>query len=290
MISPRSAKSCRASRADGCPKVVNRGSIALWRNDGGRYDPHQMRLAFILVGACSAASCGPKSVTAVGNPGGVYQPNHGCTLVEASGDCPAPSVALSVAMTDGAAAADAASGPTSGNVVGPQLRFESSTGTGMMNQTPGTLSNLQVTCQRSFCGTGALAAHADFRWDDSIANDPRRSGTFVHTFDPPIDLQGHTVSFAVSVEGEGPKVPMHAQVGVVSDFWHWVAWSPVPATGGWTRIAGVVGPENPLTKLDPQATAVLVRAINIEVYVPVAGASGTTGTWSGAIYLDEAGW
>ena len=247
---------------------------ALWRGDSRRYDPRVwLRRFLISITACTAA-CGPGSLTAVESPGGVYQPNHGCTLVEATGDCPSPSAAPF--------------GNMSTNGIVPQLRFESETNTGMASSTPGTLSNVQVTCQRSFCGTGALGAHADFRWDDSITNDPRRMSTFVHTFDPPIDLIGHTVAFAVSVEG--PPVPMHAQVGVVSDYWHWVAWSGVPVTGGWTRIAGVVGPENPLSKLDPAATSVLVHAINIDVYVPVAPASGTTGTWSGSIYLDEAGW
>jgi len=110
--------------------------------------------------------------------------------------------------------------------------------------------------------------------------------TFVHTFDPPLDLYGKEVSFAVSVEG--PSVPMHAQVGVVSDYWHWVAWAPLPA--GWTHVAGVVSPDNALTKLDPSVTSVAVHTIQIDVYVPMAPASGSTGTWSGSIYLDDVGW
>jgi hypothetical protein len=110
--------------------------------------------------------------------------------------------------------------------------------------------------------------------------------SFVHTFDPPLDLYGRTVSFSVLIEG--PKVPMHAQVGVISDYWHWVGWAPLPS--GWNRIAGVVSPDNALTKLDPSATTVPVHSIEIDVYVPTADASGVTGAWSGSIYLDDIGW
>jgi hypothetical protein len=221
-------------------------------------------LVLLAAAAGAAAACGPDTLTAVGTPGGVYQPGQGCTLVEASNDCP----------------------PAPGAGPAPQLRFESAATAAITNSTPSTLSDLRVTCQRSYCGTGALQAHADFQWDDSIPSDPRRMATFVHTFDPPLELYGHTVTFAVSVEG--PPVPMHAQIGIVSDYWHWVAWSPLPA--GWTRVIGVVSPDNPLTKLDPAATSVMVHALQVDVYVPVSTPAGPTGSWSGTIYLDEEGW
>ena len=59
---------------------------------------------------------------------------------------------------------------------------------------------------------------------------------------------------------------------------------------GWNPIAGVVSPDNALTKLDPSATTVPVHSIEIDVYVPTADASGVTGAWSGSIYLDDIGW
>src|SRR5262249_37611052 len=111
-----------------------------------------------------------------------------------------------------------------------------------------------------------------------------------HTFDPPLDLYGRQVSFAVA--WDGPGVPMHAQVGIVSDYWHWVAWAPLPQPlpSGWTHIAGVVSPDNALTKLGRSVTSVPVHTIQIDVYVPMAPASGTTGSRSGSFYLDDVGW
>jgi hypothetical protein len=218
--------------------------------------------AACLLLAAFAAACETRTLTAVGAPSGVYQPGEGCTLAQTGSACPPPGAAF------------------------PQLRFESTSDAADLTVTTPSTTDLAVTCARSYCGTGSLSAHADLAWDDSISNDPRRFATFVRTFDPPLDLYGKTVSFAVSVEG--PSVPMNAQVGVVSDYWHWVGWSVV--ADGWTHIAGVVSPDNPLTKLDAAATTVPVQTIQIDVYVPMAAASGAMGAWSGTIYLDDVGW
>lgn len=226
------------------------------------------RSAFALAAlVLGVGACEPGTIRVVGGPGGVYRPGQGCTLVE-NPSCPGPGQPA------------------------PQLRFESATDFGIVaDPSAGTLSNLRVTCTVSYCGTGALAAHAELSWM-SDPEDPQRMATFVHSFDPPVDLMGRTVGFSVHVAeagGDGSlTVPMHAQVGVIFEYWRWIAWSPV--TDGWHRIEGVVSPDNPLSEIDPAVTSIPVSAINIEVYVPAAGASGPTGAWSGEIYLDDVSW
>jgi hypothetical protein len=212
----------------------------------------------VLVAACDA-----QSIHAVGSPGGVYRPDQGCTLIEGAPGCP---------ISDDAV---------------PALRFESSINPGIAaDPGPGTLSNLVVTCQRSFCGTGSLAAHAELNWTADRSY-PQRAATFTYAFDQPRDLAGRTVSFAVYVEDA--TVPMHAQIGVIFDYWRWVAWSPVVA-GGWNHIAGVVSPANPLTQIDASVISIPVTSLQIDVYVPVDTSAGEIGAWSGNIYLDEIGW
>ena len=45
---------------------------------------------------------------------------------------------------------------------------------------------------------------------------------------------GRTISFAVYVEELA--VPMHAQIGVIFDYWRWVGWAPL--SRGWNQISG----------------------------------------------------
>ncbi|MES1209599.1 MAG: hypothetical protein ABUS79_26985, partial [Pseudomonadota bacterium] len=188
----------------------------------------------IGVGACDAGS-----IHAVGSPGGVYRPDQGCTLKEATPSCPAFAQ------------------------IAPALRFESPQDPDVEPvSASGTLSNLAVTCRRSYCGTGSLVAAANLRWTDDPEY-PQRKATFRYELDSPRDLAGRTVAFAIYVEDV--TVPMHAQIGVIFDFWRWVAWAPL--SQGWNTIAGVVSPANPLTKIDPGVTAIPVTALQIDVYV-----------------------
>jgi hypothetical protein len=215
--------------------------------------------------AAVAGACDPGTIRAVGDPGGVYQPDQGCTLTPGAPVCPSPGDAQ------------------------PQLRFEAAADPGVAidtsETTPGNLSNLGVTCVRSYCGSGSLTAHADLQWNND-ASDPRRMGSLVHTFDPPLDLEGRTISLAIYVDAV--TVPLHAQVGVIFDYWRWVGWTPLAP--GWNRIVGVVSAANPLTKIDPAVTAIPVSAIRIDVYVPVAAESGPQGAWTGEIFVDDVSW
>jgi hypothetical protein len=209
-----------------------------------------------------AAACDPATIQAVGAPGGVYRPDQGCTLTPGAPVCPAP------------------------GQVQPELQFESTANPGLVLDTaPGTLSDPRVSCARSYCGSGSFAARATLQWNDSDPNSPRM-GSFSHAFQPALDLMGHTISFNVFVDQV--TVPMHAQVGVIFDYWRWVGWSPLSL--GWNRIEGVVSPGNPLTKIDPAVTSIPVTSIRIDVYVPVADASGQQGSWAGEIFLDDVSW
>jgi hypothetical protein len=214
--------------------------------------------------ACVAGgACSPDTLRLVGNADGVYRPDAGCTMSEDSPACPA--------------AGDPA----------PQLRFET-TGTdpGLVPDTgPGNISNVGVTCIRSYCGTGSFTAHADLEWTPDPEY-PQRMASFDHVFDPPLDLMGRTITFYVYVDA--PTVPLHAQMGVIYEYWRWVGWTPVKT--GWNRVEGVVSPDNPLTGIDPGVTSIPVTMLRLDVYVPVAEASGPSGNWSGEIYFDEIGW
>ncbi len=216
--------------------------------------------AFVV--SAFVVSCDAGSIHAVGGPGGVYRPDQGCTLIEGAPRCPAPGEPA------------------------PALRFESPVNPGIVpDPDRGTLSNLAVTCQRSFCGTGSMVARAQLNWT-ADPDYPQRAATFTYAFDTPPELAGKTVSFAVYVEDA--TVPMHVQIGVIFDYWRWVAWSPV--VPGWNRIAGVVSSANPLTKIDPSVTSIPVTSLQIDVYVPINTVAGDNGTWAGNIYLDDIGW
>ena len=210
-----------------------------------------------------AAACDTTTIEAVGSPGGVYRPGQGCTLTPDAPACPTPGQAQA------------------------ELQFESPSDPGLtLDTAPGTLSDLRVTCTRSYCGSGSLEAHATLQWNDNDPNAPLRMGSFSHAFQPAVDLMGRTISFNVFVDQV--TVPMHAQVGVIFDYWRWVGWSPLQR--GWNRIEGLVSPTNSLTKIDPAVTAIPVTSIRIDVYVPVADASGTQGSWTGEIFLDDVSW
>jgi hypothetical protein len=222
-----------------------------------------LRLALCTpVWAC-VAGCDPSTIQAVGAPGGVYRADQGCTLAPGAPVCPGPAAPQ------------------------PELRFESTADPGVaLAGEPGTLSNLRVTCVRSYCGTGSLTAHGELQWNNADPSAPLRMGSFTHAFAPAMDLMGRTIRFAVYVDAV--TVPMHAQVGVIFDYWRWVGWAPLSA--GWNRIEGVVSPSNPLTEIDPSVTSIPVSAIRIDVYVPVADASGPQGSWAGEIFLDDVSW
>jgi hypothetical protein len=224
------------------------------------------QLAPVVVIATLAGACGPTAIDLVGDPGGVYRPGEGCTLAPAAPACPGPSDPQ------------------------PKLRFEAETDTGITTDTsdaaPGALGNLRVTCARSYCGTGSLEADASLVWVNNDNTDPKRMGSFAHTFDQPVDLMGRTIGFYVYVEAR--TGPMHAQIGVIFDYWRYIGWTPLAE--GWNRVEGVVSPANPLTKIDAAVTSIPVTEIRMDVYVPVAAASGTEGSWSGKIFLDDVSW
>jgi hypothetical protein len=81
---------------------------------------------------------------------------------------------------------------------------------------------------------------------------------------------------------------MHAQIGVIFDHWRYVGWAPLAR--GWNRVSGVVSPANTLTRIDPEVTSIPVTSLQIDVFVPINTVAGTSGSWSGEIYLDDIAW
>jgi len=218
--------------------------------------------------AAVAGACDPATIEAVGSPGGVYRPDQGCTVTPGAASCPAE-----------------------GDAQQPELRFESAGDSGLtLDTAPGTLSDLRVTCARSYCGSGSVTAQATLQWNDAVAapnpDDPLRMGSFSHLFSPALDLMGHTIGFNVFVDDV--TVPMHAQIGVIFDYWRWIGWAPLAR--GWNHIEGLVSPSNPLSKIDPSVKTIPVSSIRIDVYVPVVSVPGGQGSWVGKIFLDDVSW
>jgi hypothetical protein len=222
--------------------------------------------ACVFAACIAGGGCDAQTLDVVRSPGGVYRPDQGCTLTEGSRQCPLPN----------------------DEIPGSQLRFESEADSRLMTIRPDsdTFSNVRVTCRRSYCGTGSLGVHANFRWTGSAPDDSERLGTLVYTFDRPIDLMNRTVGFSVYVEE--PTTHINAQIGVIHEYWRYIAWMPI--SSGWHRITGVVSPDNPLTEIDPGVTSIPVTELHIAVYLSVSPTSGGASAWSGEIYLDDVSW
>src|SRR6185436_17205856 len=88
----------------------------------------------------TALACDATHIQAVGAPGDVFRTGAGCAVedLEAAGavTCAAPA----------------------------QLGFERLADDALLEIDEGNLSAKRVSCRRSWCGAGALAVHADYRW------------------------------------------------------------------------------------------------------------------------------
>src|SRR5262245_19831629 len=133
--------------------------------------------AAVLLGA--AAACEPTTITAVADPGGAFHPGAGCGV------------------------ADLHAGGSEGCVPAGQLGFERPGDDAVMETTSPGLSGRQVSCRRSYCGTGALSLHAEYRWPTGPRPAARGDymGEVTYRFAEPVDLYGKTISFAVYVDG-----------------------------------------------------------------------------------------
>jgi hypothetical protein len=226
--------------------------------------------AVLIVLAALGGGCDPTDIHAVGDPGGVYRPGAGCVLedLEAGGarNCPGPA----------------------------QLGFEQLADAALFEPRTANLSRRQVSCRRSWCGTGALALHADYRWREGMsaeAAETDRLGEIRHSFPQPVDLYGKSLAFAVYVDG--PLTPINAYIAVIERGGRFrmvndgVLYTQFPR---WSLRGGAIRADNPALELSEGATSLLVTDLVISVYLATPVHTGDRQSWSGDIYIDDVGW
>lgn len=155
-----------------------------------------------------------------------------------------------------------------------------------------SVSSAVVSSTRSHCGTSSLAVDVYLTWMSPAPDTTDREAALKYTFDPPVDLLGHTVSFWIFADG--PPLPQQAQIGVdVQPQPGQPPWHPVDRETldpGWNRISGTVSGANPLTQLDPAASSIDVTDLKLDFFIPSTVLSGDRGNWSGTIYIDDIAW
>lgn len=231
--------------------------------------PGRPRLLAALLGAIAAAACSPNRIDAVGAPGGLYdpEPDAGCDLDDLGGGgraCPSGVQFVFEARGDDAV-------------------FEVASRT--------TLSNRRVTCRRSYCGTGALAVTARYRWKEGLpSGDPSidRMGELRYKFAAPVDLYGKTLTFSAYVDNF--NTPLNGQLAVISRYFRQVDDGPLLNTRGWNQKGGEISVANERLKLPPDTTSLLVTEIIVQVYLATSVRSGNHESWTGEIYFDDIGW
>jgi hypothetical protein len=217
-----------------------------------------------------AAACDPTTVDAVGIRPGVYQPGAGCTVTEGGGRlCP----------------------------VGRQLGFETAgdPGFAIQGESGANVANPRTSCERSFCGSGALTVRARYRWTAPNGG-ATRLGTIVHKLTEPVDLLGKELSFKVSIrqllpdQREGASTPINGQIAITSRGGRYriVADGPLPTRPGWHTMGGLVIPENDKLGYDDRPTSIVATEIHVQIYlsVPVTGGD----VWEADLFFDEIGW
>jgi hypothetical protein len=255
----RKARSSRPARCRGSAAV----SSSTMRRPTLRWS-----VTLVGLGAVSlAVACAPNDLPAVGAPGGVYQPGAGCG-VEALG----------------------AGGPASCQT-GAQWGFEQVADQDAFVSMTTNLTRPEVTCRRSFCGTGSLHFRADYH---ARAGQPMtemdRFGELSHRLPRPMDLYGKMLAWKLFIDG--PETPVNAQISVIDDrgLWHRVHDGPVYGVGRWHERGAPIRADNPMLAPPPEGESLVVAEIRIAVYLATPVMSGDHEHWSGDVYVDEVGW
>jgi hypothetical protein len=139
--------------------------------------------------------------------------------------------------------------------------------TGGFDSTNASLSNVRWTCERSYCGPGALVM------DGRLQNPGNNLGQIARTLPQATNLVGKTLTAYVYVDALTASTRAHVQtVGTGNQY---VTTGETQLAPGWNVVSG------PVTDRSAMATT----KITVEVYLGVAGQS-----WTGRIFVDEVGW
>lgn len=218
-----------------------------------------------IVGALALAACDARTVVAVSSiDGGVYRPDASCTLVEEG---------RSLCPTGAPYGFD-------NPVLDPGFSVGSS----------GTLTNLRVNCEKSFCGGGSLTARAVYSNDS-------RMGVVVFKFPQPRDLFDKILSFRVFVrqrtpvvDRDGFRTPINGQLAIIHQGrWRQVDDGPLLDGRGWNVKIGKISAENTHLELPASTRSVLVSEIQLQVYL-ATDVRPSGDTFIGDIFIDEFGW
>jgi hypothetical protein len=211
--------------------------------------------------------CGPETISAVDPPIGFYVPNAMCVTREGGG----------------------AACPT-----GAQFGFERATDhLDFQLDKPAAQQNARVSCQRTFCGTGAFAYHAIYRWPRGVPGEMAdRYHDVSYKFPQPVDMRGKTLTARIFVESF--TTPLNAQLAIVQSRGRYriIFDGPLLSQSGWNTVGGIVGPENPKA-FSPGETVpamVPVSDLMLVVYLSTDVRSGDRENWESDVYFDEIGW
>jgi hypothetical protein len=212
--------------------------------------------------------CETDDIVAVDAPGGVFRPGAGCDV--------------------SALAAGAAAGCTPS----AQLGFEHAGDDAAFEPLMANLSRREVSCARSFCGTGSLHLFAQFHRRAGVepASELDYLGELSYQLPQPTDLFGKMLSFKLYIDG--PDTPINAMIAVVDEhgLWHKVHDLPVYGTRKWHERGAPISFENPMLTARPSTPSLTVTQLRISVYLATDVRSGDNEHWSGDIFIDEVGW
>lgn len=221
---------------------------------------HRLVLSHLLL---ATAGCGPTAIDAVDLPDGPYRPNAGCGVIELG--------------------AGGAVCPT-----GAQFTFEKQ-GDEQAFRLGKNLTARQLSCERSYCGTGSLKVRATYTWPDGAPRpvDGAQLGEVIHTFPRPVDLYGKRVSFQTYVDPFDTPFNAQLAIEVQGRGWTKIQDGPISNRQGWNLRGDIVAPENPDTGLPANTRQVMATAIFLQVYLSRPVGSGDRRVWVGDVYFDD---
>jgi hypothetical protein len=220
-----------------------------------------------LLAGLSPICCDATHIEAVAGPGGPYRSGADCVLDDLQ-----------------------AAGPVA-CLAGAQLGFEQPGDEALFEVKLGNLSARQVSCRRSYCGTGALKLHADYRWKSG--QEPPASeklGEIRYRLPVPTDLYGRTITYALYLDG--PTTPVNAYLAVIDGggLFHMLHDEPVYLFRRWTQRGAAVLVTTPRINLPPGTTSLPVRELVIAVYLATDVRTGDLERWTADFYVDQVSW
>jgi hypothetical protein len=223
-----------------------------------------MARAWLLVALL--AGCESNEVIAVGAPGGAFQSGAGCVV------------------------ANLAAGSVESCNLPAQFGFEHTGDDQAFAVETSNLSQRRVSCERSYCGTGSLRVTAQYRRRlGATEAEGDWLGRVSYTPPAPLDLYGKMLGFKLYIDG--PATPVNAMLAVIDErgLWHKVHDYPVYGMKKWHERGAPLSPQNEQFQVPP-TPSLIVKQIEISVYLATEVRTGDGEHWTGDVFIDEVGW